>query len=137
MAVNQSNLPTAFQFKREDFPDADEWFGQFLIQLNLFANPVYNILNGDVTYQNLMAPQLYTTTVTAPAAGDVTFTFTNPLRVQPRGVILGNVYEQGDTTAHPTDPVVVYWHLSQNMIIVDRITNLTASTQYSVTLVVF
>ncbi len=55
--ANQSNLPTNRTFRFEDFPDAEDWFRQFLQSLNLVVDPVYNILNGGVADQNLVAPQ--------------------------------------------------------------------------------
>lgn len=134
--VNTSNLPTSRLFRFEDFPGAEEWFGQFLQALNLFVDPVYQVLNGGVTYQNLTVPQLYTATITAPASGPVTFSFTNPIRIAPRAVLLGNVYKSSSPATHPSLASCVYWHFSQGTVYVDDIPNLTASTQYVITLVV-
>ncbi len=136
MAVNSSNLPTSRLFRLEDFPDADPWFQNFLLSLNLFVDPVYQILNGGVTYQNLTVPKLYTVTITTTAAGAATFNFVNPLRIQPSAVLIGNIYESGKPTAHPSSATSVYWNYSQNNIYVTGIPNLTASTSYAVTLVV-
>lgn len=133
---NTSNLPTIRAFKFEDYPGAEEWFGQFLQSLNLFVSPTYQILNGGVTYQNLTIPQIYTKVITTPASGSVTFNFTNPLSISPRAIIVGNIYENGQPSTHPTDATCVYWHLSQGTIYVDNIPNLTTSTTYVVTLVV-
>lgn len=136
MAINNSNLPSTRIFKFENYPGAPQYFAQFLSELTNFVDPVYQILNGGVTYQNLMVPKLFTKTITAPAAGSVTFNFANPLRIQPSAVLVGNVYENGKPTAHPSSPVSVFWHPSQGNIYIDNITNLTASTTYVVTLVV-
>lgn len=137
MAINQSNLPTSHQFKFEQYPGAPEWFSQFLSSLNLFVDPVYQILNGGIGYQNLTIPQLFTKTITAPATGNTTFTFTNPLRITPSVVLLGNVYVSGNPSSHPTSSVSVFWHFSQGTIYIDNITNLTASTTYVITMAVF
>jgi len=136
MPINNSNLPTSHQFKFEDYKGAPEFFRQFLNSLNLFVDPVYQLLNGGITYQNLVIPQLFTKTITSPASGDVTFNFTNPLKILPSAVLLGNIYVQGNRSSHPTDAAVVYWHESQGLIYVDNITNLSTSTTYVVTLVV-
>lgn len=136
MGINASNLPTSHQFKFEDYAGAPQYFQAFLNSLNLFVDPVYQILNGGITYQNLMIPQTYQKTITAPASGDVTYNFTNPLRITPRAVLLGNVYLQGNPASHPSSPAVVYWHFSQGIVYVDNITNLTASSTYVITLVV-
>lgn len=138
MAINSnaSNLPSIYQFKFEQYPGAPQWFAQFLSSLYLFTNPVYQILNGGVTYQNLQVPQIYTTTVTAPATGNTTFNFKNPLSITPSAVLLGNVYVSGSTSSHPSSPAQVYWHFSQGTIYIDNVTNLTASTTYVITLAV-
>lgn len=137
MPINSSNLPTSHQFKFEDYPDAPAYFAQFLSALNLFVDPVYQILNGGISTQNLIAPRMFTKIITTPASGDVTFNFVNPLRIQPSAVVIGNIYEQGDPSAHPTNPTCVYWHISQGSIYIDNIPNLTAATAYVITLAVF
>lgn len=129
-----SNLPTTRRYKYEDFSGAPQWFSNFLTALNLFIDPVYQILDGGVDYQNLTVPKIITKIITAPASGLVTFNFTNPLRIAPSAVILGNIYVNGQPSSHPTNPAIVYWHFSQGNIYVDNITNLTASTTYVVTL---
>ena len=134
--INQSNLPTSRSFKFEDYPGAEQWFAQFLQSLNLFVDPVYQILNGGVNYQNLMIPRTYTQVITTPASGPVTFTFTNPIRIAPTSVLLGNVYVNGNPSSHPSSATCVYWHFSQGSVYIDDIPNLTASTTYVVTLVV-
>lgn len=131
-----SNLPTNRRFKFEDYPGAEKWFSQFLQSLNLFVDPVYQILDGGVGYQNLTVPKTYTTTITTPAAGSVTFNFRNPLTITPSAVLLGNVYQGTTTSTHPTSPAVVYWHFTQGTIYVDNVTNLSTSTQYVITLVI-
>lgn len=134
--ANTSNLPSVKTFKYEDYPKSPEWFRNFLVSLNYFATPVYQIINGGITYQNTISPQIYTATVTAPAAGDTTFNFTNPIKIQPQAVLLGNIYEQGDSAAHPSLETCVYWHISQNVIYIDSIPNLTPSTTYVITLAI-
>lgn len=136
MTINQSNLPTSHQFKFEDYPGAPQWFAQFLRTLNLFIDPVYQSLNGGITYQNLTIPRIYVKTITTPASGSVTFNFVNPLRIEPSAVLLGNVYVQGNPSSHPSSPAVIYWHSSQGSIYVDNVTNLATSTTYVLTLVV-
>lgn len=132
-----SNLPTIRRFKYEDYPDAPKWFEMFLQGLNLFIDPIYQMVSGNIGYSNLTAPQLFTKTITAPASGNVTFNFMNPLRISPSAVTMGNIHVVGNPSTHPTSPVSVFWHVSQNSIYIDQITNLTAATSYVVTLIVF
>ena len=136
MATAQSNLPTVQRLKYEDYARSGTWQQavQALVNsLNLFMTPVYDILNGGVTYTNLTAPQTYTTTITAGTA--TTFTFVNPLSIQPSGVLIGNCWT-GLQSTHPAVALQVYWHYSGNSIIVDDIIGLTSGIQYQVTLVI-
>lgn len=131
-----NNLPTVRRFRIEDFPGAESWFAQFLNSLNLYTDPVYQILDGGVGSQNLISPKTFTKVITAPASGSTTFSFTNPLTVVPTAVWVGNVYVNGNPSSHPSSPVNVFWHFSQGTIYIDDVTNLTASTTYSLTLIV-
>jgi hypothetical protein len=134
----QSNLPTVQRLKYEDYSDAKSWqqaLQQFIATLNLFVNPVYNILNGQVTYQNLTAPQIVTYTVTA--ATPTSFSFTNPLIIVPGAVILGNVYIPPNFNQHPAVACEVMWHFSGNTIYVDDVVGLTPGIKYTLVMVVF
>lgn len=125
-----TNLPTVRRFKVEDYPDSPAYFANFLGNLNLYTDPIFQVLDGNLGYQNVIAPQIITKTITAPASGSTTFNFTNPLSIMPRAVIVGQVYEVGKPTAHPAVTVQVMWHLSQGVIYIDNVIGLTASTSY-------
>lgn len=136
MATQQSNLPTIQRLKYEDFARATTWQQgiQLLVNaLNLFMTPVYDILNGGVTYSNLTIPQTYTTVITAAAT--TTFTFINPLSIQPKAVIVGNCWT-GLQSTHPAVALQVFWHYTGNTIIIDNIVGLTPATEYTVVLVI-
>lgn len=141
MAVNQSNLPTIQRLKYEDYARQPNWqaaFQALINTLNLFITPVYNILNAGIGYMNLVLPQIYTVTITAAADPLTTFTFTNPLSIQPSAVMVGNVWS-GVPSNHPSggiDACQVFWHFTQDTIIVDNITGLNPGVQYTITLVV-
>ena len=131
-----SNLPTIQRLKYEDYADAGSWqkaLELLIAALNLFLTPVYNILNGQVGYQNLSAPQLYTKTITA--ATTTTFTFTNPLTIPPSAVILGNVWS-GVPSTHPVTTIQIMWHYTNGAVVVDNVVGLTAGTSYTLTLAV-
>lgn len=136
MATTQSNLPTVQRLKYEDYSRYSTWqqaFQGLIASLNLFMNPVYDILNGNVTYTNLTVPKTFTKIITA--ASTTTFSFVNPLTISPSAVIIGNVWT-GIPSAHPTGNVDIYWHYSGNTIFVDNIIGLTSGTNYNITLVV-
>lgn len=136
MATQQSNLPTIQRLKYEDYARAENWQGamQLLVNaLNLFMTPVYDILNGGIGYTNLVAPQVYTTTITAKTT--TTFSFVNPMRTLPQSVVIGNCWS-GLPSTHPAVALQVYWHYSGNTVLIDNIVGLTAGTEYTVTLVI-
>ena len=132
--INSSNLPTIQRIKYEDYKDAPAWFAQFLTTLNLFMTAVYNIINRGITYANL--------SVIAPFSfqfvqGSTTgFQFSNPISINPNNVIVGNVYETGNVTAHPSGAVTLFWHYTNGSIVVDSIVGLTAGVNYTLSVMV-
>ena len=136
MAVNQSNLPSIQRLKYEDYVHSTDWkqaLQALISALNLFINPVYNILNGGVTYMNLTIPQVFTKVITAATA--TTFSFVNPLPIPPQAVLIGNVWTS-IPSSHPTGSVSVFWHYTGGSIIIDNIIGLSSGTQYTVVLVI-
>lgn len=134
--ANQSNLPTVQRLKYDDVARKDTWqdaMKSMIETLNLFVSPVYDILNGGITAQNVVAPQIIIKTITG--ATTTTFTFMNPLRILPTSVMVGNVWT-GVPNVHPSAATQVFWHVTNNNIIVDNVTGLVAGTIYQLTLVV-
>ena len=131
---NNSNLPTIQRIKYEDYKDAPAWFGQFLQTLNLFINAIYNIVNRGVTYANLAVIAPFTFQYVQGSTSG--FKFTNPITVNPSNVIIGNVYETGNTTAHPTGAVTLFWHYTNGFIVVDSIVGLTSGVNYTLSVIV-
>ena len=134
--ANQSNLPTIQRLKWEEVSREKTWqegMQSLIAMLNNFISPVYDILNGGVTMQNLVSPQILIKTITA--ATITTFTFTNPLRIQPSAVLVANVWT-GVPSTHPASAVQAFWHVSSNLVVVDNIAGLTAGTIYNLTLVI-
>lgn len=131
---NNSNLPTIQRIKYEDYKDAPSWFAQFLMTLNLFINAIYNIVNRGITYSNLAVIAPFTFQY---VQGSTTgFRFTNPITVAPTTVIVGNVYETGDLTAHPIGAITLFWHYTNSSIVVDSIVGLTVGVNYTLSVLV-
>lgn len=132
--INRSNLPTIQRVKYEDYKDAPQWFAQFLMTLNLFMTAVYSIINRGITYSNLgvIAPFTF-----QYVEGSTTnFQFTNPTIGVPSNVIVGNVYETGDLTKHPTGAITLFWHYTNGSIVVDSIVGLTPGVNYTLSVLV-
>jgi hypothetical protein len=131
---NNSNLPTIQRIKYEDYKDAPNWFAQFLMALNLFMTAVYNIINKGITYNNLavIAPFSFQFT-----PGTTTgFKFSNPISITPNNVIVGNVFQTGNTIIHPTGAVTLFWHYADGSIVVDSIVGLTTGVNYTLSVIV-
>lgn len=131
---NTSNLPTIQRIKYEDYKDAPAWFAQFLMALNLFMTALYNIINRGITYGNLgvIAPFGFQFT-----PGTTTgFKFANPTTGIPNNVIIGNVYETGNTIIHPAVVTQIYWHYTNGFIVVDSIIGLTTGVTYTLSVMV-
>lgn len=131
---NNSNLPTIQQIKYEDYKDAPAWFAQFLMTLNLFLTAVYNIINRGITYSNLAVIAPFTFQF---VSGSTTgFKFINPTTQIPTNVIVGNVYQTGNTTVHPTGAITLFWHYTNGFIVVDSIIGLTSGVNYTLSVIV-
>ncbi len=132
----QSNLPTIQRLKWEDISRAKTWQEalQLLITtLNLFISPVYDILNGGITKQNVVSPQVVLKTITAATL--TTFSFANPIKGQPSAVLIGNVWS-AVPTAHPGSTVQAFWHITGDQIVIDNVIGLTPGTIYQLTLII-
>lgn len=134
--ANKSNLPTIQRLKYEDYASSTDWkdaLQKLVDALNLFLTPVYNILNGGVSTENQIAPQTFQKVIIG--ATTTTFTFSNPLRIPPVSVQIGNVWS-GIPSTHPAVALQVYWHFTQGSIVIDNIVGLTVATLYNITLVI-
>lgn len=135
MPIQQnSNLPTIQRVKYEDYKDSPQWFAQFLMTLNLFMTAVYNIINRGITYSNLAVIAPFTFQYTQGSTTN--FRFTNPTTAPPNNVIVGNVYETGNTIVHPTGAVTLFWHYTNGSIVVDSIVGLTPGVNYTLSVMV-
>ena len=85
-------LPSTKRFYSEDFKEGPQWFQRFLSQLNLFTEPMYNILNAGVDVNTNTDEEIYILQIpTASATGNLnTFLFSPKKFVgAPHGILLG------------------------------------------------
>lgn len=54
------SLPSTKRYYSEDFKESPPWFHRFLSQLDLFTEPIYNILNASVDLTVNTNEELYT-----------------------------------------------------------------------------
>lgn len=87
-----SNLPSIKRFFDEDVKEAPAWFHRFLSQLNLFTNPIYDILNASVDLTANTNEEIYYLQVNNASAigANNTITFTpKKFSGAPHGINIG------------------------------------------------
>ena len=135
-------LPSVKRWYSEDYSKAPDWFQRFLAQLNLYSEPIYNILNAGVDVTANTDEEIYTLqikTASATAANNV-FTFT-PLKFSgaPHGVILGQCLwntTNGIATAIG-NPVTIDWAWTGSQVTILAVYGLTAAKSYTLQLRIF
>lgn len=137
-----NNLPTTHRWYAEDYKDADDDFKRFLGQLNLFSDPVYNILNGgiDVTFNT--NEELYTLEIdpAGATATDNATTFTPRKFVgSPNGIILGQcIYNTTNGIAAAVgNPVTFDWIYTGSVISILAVYGLTVGNSYTLSLRIY
>jgi len=69
-------LPTIKRFQSEDYKDSPSWFHRFIQAVNLYTEPMFNLVNGNLAISANTNEEIYSFQMTsgAAAAGN-TFTF--------------------------------------------------------------
>lgn len=137
-----SNLPSIKRFFSEDYPDAPTWFQQFLNSLNLYTDPIYTILNGNVTANVNTADEIYTFDFVGVSSTATLNTFSfYPQRFagKPNGVIVGQclVNSSNGVATAVGGPFAIDWVWAGSQISIIAMYNLTANTSYTITLRIF
>lgn len=141
MAIGQStsSLPTIQRFDAGEYPKASKEFQQFLSTLNLFTQPVYNILNQSIDIMQNTKEEIYTFSLTAGAsATNNTYSFTpQKFSGKPNGVIVAQCVL---SAANPTaigNPVTLDWWWNGSQVQILAIYGLTNGSTYAFTLRIF
>lgn len=128
-----SSLPTIQRFDAGDYPKASKEFQQFLSTLNLFTQPVYNILNQSLDITQNTKEEIYTFSITAKASAALNiFSFTpRKFAGKPNGVIIGQCQLSGATVAAIGNPVTLDWVWNGSQVQILAIYGLTNGSTYS------
>lgn len=137
-----NNLPSTKRYYSEDYKDSPPWFGRFLSQLNLFTEPIYNILNGavDVTFNT--SEEIYSLQVNnASATGSSNVFLFTPKKFigAPHGVLIGQCLFNS-TTGIATAvglPVTLDWVWTGSQVKILAIYGLTAAANYTFSLRIY
>ncbi len=133
-------LPSTKRWYAEDYPKSDEDFKRFLGQLNLFSEPMYNILNQGVDVTANTTEEIYTLQVNnaSATATSNTFLFTPRKFIgAPHGVIIGQCLYLTDVPTAVGNPVTIDWVWTGSQISILAIYGLTALADYTLTLRIF
>jgi hypothetical protein len=130
-----SNLPTIQRFYTEDYKEAPTWFlDKFIPTLNLYAAPVYAVLNGGIDIAGNTKEEIYQTSITAQGLTN-SFTFTPKKFVgSPNGIEVGHCVPHTSVPTPNAGPVFVDWSSTgKGTINVLKMHNLTAGVTYDLT----
>lgn len=127
------------KIKREDLKDAPPWINYLIDPLNGFMESVYQALSSNITFQDNVLSFVKEITYDTPStypSGVANITFINTLKVRAIGVVVAQAYVKNAYTP-VAGPVYVPWIESNGNIVVSTITGLSASTSYTIRLLVF
>lgn len=139
LGQTSSNLPTIQRFDAGDYPKSSKEFQQFLSTLNLFTQPVYNILNGAVDLTQNTKEEIYTFTITAGASySNNTFVFIpRKFAGKPNGIQIGQVLVSASTVTPVGAACTLDWVWTGSQVSIIAIYGLTNGTTYSITVRLF
>lgn len=133
--MSANNLPSKRRFTPEDYKDAPDWFKRFLTELNLFTDPVWQILNS-IPLQNLNREQVSFTITAGASASNNTYLFTPQILMgTPNCITVGKVTLQGATYTLVGNPVTLEWYwTTDSRIQITAIYGLTSGSKYTLNL---
>jgi hypothetical protein len=136
------SLPSVKRWYAEDYKESPGWFSRFIGQLNLFAEPIYNLLNGGIVVGVNTTEEIYTLQIqnsSAIATGN-TFLFTPKKFVgKPNGVLVGQCL-YNTTSGVPTavgNPVDLDWVWTGSQISILAIYGLSNTLSYTLSLRIY
>lgn len=133
-------LPSVKRFYAEDYKESDESFKRFLGQVNLFSEPIYNILNGAVEVSTNTSEEIYTLNVSeaSATASDNTFLFTPKKFIgAPNGILVGQCLLSASVPTANIGVVGIDWVWTGSQVSILAIHNLSAGESYTLSLRIY
>ncbi|MDD1679778.1 MAG: hypothetical protein LUO93_11425 [Methanomicrobiales archaeon] len=133
-----AQLPPYRRIGLEDIKGAPPWIESLIYILNNFMEVVYGALNRNLSFSENFRAELKTFTITAGATADLNkFRFTTALKNKPSGVLPMSVNELGGNYVVLTAALSIpSWRWESGEIIIESITGLTSTKQYTITVLV-
>ncbi len=128
--------PVIQRFQKQNYPGSPDWFTRFLSDLNQFTEIVWNILNKNLTPEDNLDSQVYTTQILAgAAASDNAFQFQSQMNHTPSAILVGSVTDTAAYTAPLPAAVGIQWTVSGDTVSITGVSGLTVAQTYNLTLV--
>lgn len=126
--------PQTYRFQAQNYPDSPDWFRRFLSDINNFSEPLWNMVNKNITIQDNIDAQIFTFTIVAGATEtDNTVDFSSTLKHTPQTVVVGQA-QSTSPYASPLTGVSLSWTYDNPNISVNAIAGLTSGQEYQITL---
>lgn len=140
--MTQTNLPSTKRFYSEDYKESPSWFNRFLSQVNLYTEPIYNVLNGSVDVTMNTNEEIYTLQVSqasATAVNNATTFVPKKFVGAPHGVIIGQCLFNSSTGVASAigNPVTLDWAWTGSQVSILAIYGLTDAESYTFQLRIF
>src|SRR5260221_12468345 len=134
------NLPSTKRFFSEDYKNSADWFQRFLGQLNLFTEPIYNLLNAGIDVNANTTEEIYILSIPiASATGTsnaVTF-FPKKFSGTPHGVLLGQCLYNTTTGIPAAVDCRFSWVWTGSQVRILAIYGLAAGASYTLSLRIY
>jgi hypothetical protein len=120
-----------------DYKEAGSWINNFIYQINLFFDSVYNALDKQLTFGENIKGQINTFNIQAGATPDLNNTSFLTDIDSPSGVIvISSKLVSASYTVLTSTVAIPSWRFDKGTIFIDSITGLTAGNNYAITVLV-
>lgn len=126
-------LPSLKRFQSEDYKDSPAWFHRFIQAINLYTEPMFNLVNGNLALTDNINEELFSFQITSGAtAASNTYLFApQQLRGVPSGVIIAQCLPVLSTPTPVGNPVTLDWSWNGTQVQILAIYGLTNGVKYN------
>ena len=137
-----ARLSAVSKIRREDVPEAPDWFGRFLGTINSFFENVVLALNGRLTFADNIQSQTkvlgFTTSSTYISGDDFpTLKFQTTLPVKAQALLILQIQKADDITQLIAGGTSLKWFEVERQININFVSGLEDSTDYTLRVLLF